>query len=67
VYKSPRDIVILTQIQKATELLKKTDKTVEEIATACGFSSVNYFMGRFFHEYKLTPREYRAEHASRGL
>ena len=37
------------------------DKTIEEIATECRFYTPNYFMGCFFHEYKMTPREYREE------
>lgn len=62
-YKSPRDLIRTSRIEKAAGMLKKTDKTIEEISTACGFYTPNYFMGSFFHRYKLTPREYREESA----
>ena len=60
-YKSPRELACLFSLQKAAEQLRTTDKTIEEIATECRFYTPNYFMGCFFHEYKMTPREYREE------
>jgi AraC-like DNA-binding protein len=60
-YKSPRRLVMLSRLQQAAALLRSTDKPVEEIARECGFHTPNFFMGSFFHQYKLTPREYREE------
>jgi AraC-like DNA-binding protein len=60
-YKSPRELARIVRIQKAADLLLSTDLTVEEISTQCGFHTPNYFMGCFFHEYKMTPKEFRKE------
>ena len=60
-YKSPRELARIVRIQKAADLLLSTDLTVEEISTQCGFYTPNYFMGCFFHEYKMTPKEFRKE------
>jgi AraC-like DNA-binding protein len=62
-YKSPRGLSRMYRLRRAAKLLRTTQKSVEEIATECGFYTPNYFMGNFFHEYKLTPREYREEHS----
>ena len=59
IYKSPRDLVVAYRLQQGAEMLLKTDKSVETIASECGFYTPNYFMGTFFHKYKMTPREYR--------
>lgn len=61
IYKSPRSMVRKVRLHKAAEMLATTTMTIEEISSACGFYTPNYFMGNFFHEHKLTPAEYRAE------
>lgn len=61
-YKSPREIALLLALQKGAELLSSTEMSVEQIANECRFHSPNYFMGSFFHAYKVTPREYREDH-----
>jgi len=40
-------------------MLKETDKTVTEIAFACGFNDSNYFTSRFHREIGTTPLKYR--------
>ena len=60
-YKSPRDLVLQIRLIKAGELLRTTEKTIGEVSDECGFDSPNYFMGCFFHHYKVTPQEYRDE------
>lgn len=60
-YKSPRELAQIVRIEKAAEMLLHTELTVEEISNQCGFYTPNYFMGCFFHKYKLTPKEYRNE------
>ncbi len=62
-YKSPRDLIRLIRLQKAEVMLRTTDKSIEEISLECGFYTPNYFIGNFFHQYKLTPKEYREENA----
>ena len=58
-YKSPRNLIMLLRLRKAAGLLKTTKMTVEEISVACQFHTPNYFLGNFFHLYKVTPNEYR--------
>lgn len=61
-HKSPRDMARQFRLEKAAELLRTTDMTVEQVSNECGFYTPNYFIGNFFHKYKRTPREYREEH-----
>ena len=58
-YKNPRELVMANRLHKGAELLVTTDMTVEQVAMECGFYTPNYFIGNFFHLYKLTPEEYR--------
>jgi len=60
-YKSPRKLILLIRLHKAADMLISTNKTIEKIADECGFYTPNYFIGSFFHEYKLTPGEFREE------
>lgn len=59
IYKSPRDLARITRLERAAKLLATTDKTIEQIAAECGFSTPNYLIGSFFRQYKMTPKEYR--------
>lgn len=49
------------RIEKARELLAKTDMTVTEISKECGYSSYNYFVRQFKMSVGVSPSEYRAE------
>lgn len=60
-YKSPRPLIMKMRLLKAADMLRNTDKSIEDIAKECQFYTPNYFMGSFFHQYKKTPLEYRAE------
>ncbi|MBR1485452.1 MAG: helix-turn-helix domain-containing protein, partial [Prevotella sp.] len=60
-YKSPRQLSIVTRLQDSIRLLTETDMSIEEIAQECGFYTPNYYIGNFFHKYKMTPGEYREE------
>ena len=62
--KSPRSLALLNQVHKGAELLTHTEDSIEQVAQECGFYTPNYFMGSFFHEYKQTPDEYRAQKRS---
>jgi transcriptional regulator GlxA family with amidase domain len=46
-------------LNKAKHLLLSTDKTVNEIAELCGFSSANYFGLIFKKKENLSPLTYR--------
>jgi AraC-like DNA-binding protein len=59
IYKSPRALARTLMIQKAAEMLKESDKSIEEIASDCHFMSPNYFIASFYHQYKQTPEQYR--------
>ena len=61
-YKSPRELSILIRLQHSQKLLAETDLSIEEVSHQAGFYTPNYFIGKFFHKYKVTPREYREEH-----
>lgn len=57
--KSPADLVRIIHVHKGADLLANSSMSVDEVASACGFYTPNYFIGSFFHEYKQTPQEYR--------
>ena len=60
-YKNPRELSKQVRLQRAKKMLGETELSIEEIADGCGFYTPNYFIGNFFHQYKLTPKEYREE------
>jgi len=60
-YKNPREMARVIKLHKAAELLRTSDKSIEQIAVECNFYTPNYFIGSFFHEYKMTPQEYREQ------
>lgn len=61
-HKSPKALACQFRLERASEMLLKTNKSVDEISAECGFHTPNYFMGCFFHRYKLTAKEYREEY-----
>lgn len=48
-----------TRINKAKQLLKKTDESIADIGYACGYSSSSNFRKYFTRLVGLSPREYR--------
>ncbi|MBR5527996.1 MAG: helix-turn-helix transcriptional regulator [Clostridia bacterium] len=56
---SPYNYLITTRIEKAAELIKKTDKTVMSIALECGFTSLTSFNKAFKKLVGITPMELR--------
>lgn len=63
IYKSPRALIRSMRIDQVGEMLRTTDKTIEEVASACGFVSPNYMIAKFYHKFHMTPGEYREEFA----
>lgn len=61
IHKSPRVLIQSIKIDEAAKLLSTTDMSVEEIAVECGFVSPNYMIAKFYHRFKMTPKEYREE------
>lgn len=56
---SPNAYLLRLRLCRAMRMLKETDKTVTEIAFACGFNDSNYFTSRFHREIGMTPLKYR--------
>ena len=60
--RSPIDHLMHVRIQKATELLRHTNRTITDIAFDCGFSDSNYFTRCFRKTLDQTPKVYRQLH-----
>lgn len=56
---SPIDFLNTYRLKVSASLLDTTDKTITEIAFACGFNHLSYFSKLFCAHYQCTPREYR--------
>lgn len=55
----PVDYINLIRIQRACELLKKTDKTMEEVAGIAGFSSISTFNRNFRKILNISPYQWK--------
>jgi AraC-like DNA-binding protein len=58
---TPNTYLTRYRIQKSCEMLKETDRTICEIAIACGFQSASYFTSIFRKEMGLVPQDYRKQ------
>jgi CheY-like chemotaxis protein/AraC-like DNA-binding protein len=56
---SANEIIRKTRLEKAKELLTKTDMTIGEICFKVGFASPSYFTKRFKEHTGVIPKEYR--------
>ncbi len=61
IFKSHRPLAKSMMLKKAVKLLTMTEKDLEQIAKECGFVSTNYFIGIFYHQYRMTPEIYRRQ------
>lgn len=59
--RSPIDHLMHVRIQKASELLRFTERSITDIAFDCGFQDSNYFTRCFRKVMNQTPREYRRQ------
>ena len=55
----PVDYINLIRIQCACELLKKTEKSMEEVAVASGFSSISSFNRNFKKILHISPYQWK--------
>ncbi len=55
---SPVDFIRSVKLEKAANLLERSDKTISEIAYETGFANPNYFTKVFKAKYQMTPSEY---------
>lgn len=60
--KSFRALIVEKRIRYGAELLRSTDKTVDEISILTSFSSVKSFGNEFAKKYGITPTQYRKKH-----
>lgn len=59
--RSPVETVRLARLDRAAVLLARTNISVSEVATACGFASPYHFSRRFKEAFGSPPRELRKE------
>jgi len=57
---SPVQFIISVRLQRASKLLKISDKTISEIAYEVGYSDQAYFSRVFKKEFGISPSEYRS-------
>ncbi|MEC0240073.1 AraC family transcriptional regulator [Paenibacillus dokdonensis] len=58
---TPNAYLTRYRIQKSCEMLKETNRSICEIAMACGFQSASYFSSIFRKQIGLVPQDYRKE------
>lgn len=56
---TPQDLLREARIKHACQLLRQSDKSISEVAYACGFSDPKYFSRCFKASTSLTPKEYK--------
>lgn len=56
------DLIMKLRMQRASELLKLQDYTIEDIALQVGYTTVSSFYRSFTKYYDCTPAEYRNKH-----
>jgi AraC-like DNA-binding protein len=56
---TPNTYLVRYRIQKSTEMLMETNRSISEIALNCGFQSASYFSSVFRNNTGLTPQNYR--------
>ena len=56
---TPLDLLREARIKHACQLLRQTDKTVSDIAYACGFTDPKYFGRCFKQSTGMSPSEYK--------
>lgn len=57
---SPNELMNLTRLKKAAELLVECDRKIYEIAENTGFTSQHHFARSFLKQFGMTPSEYQA-------
>jgi AraC family transcriptional regulator len=56
---SPHQYVIQQRLDRATELLKNTDRSIVDIAIQTGFASQSHLTTQFRKYRSITPKRYR--------
>lgn len=63
---TPIEYLNTYRLKLSRDLLAETEKSVSEIALACGFNHLSYFSRIFLRTFGATPSEFRVQ-AKRGL
>ena len=63
IHTPPIQYVKQYRLQQAAEMLRSTDKRVNEIGEECGFQEMSYFAKAFREQYDMTPTEFRKKSA----
>lgn len=60
---TPNDYITEARLNKAKDLLLRTNLQIYNIADQCGFNNVSYFSFLFKKSFRLTPVDYRNKHS----
>ena len=58
-YKSPQSMARVMRLLEVQNMLRNSNKSIEQIASDCHFESPNGMISSFYHQFKMTPRDYR--------
>lgn len=61
------ELLISVKLEKAKELLEKTNMCISEICSHIGYEADSYFIALFKRKYGFTPGQYRKEHRSKAV
>lgn len=57
--KTPIEALIEMRLDKACDLIAATDLSINEIAAACGYHTVSFFIATYKKRYGMTPQAHR--------
>ncbi len=57
---TPNNLIQILRLKKGAELLLTTDYRINEVAFIVGFNNPSYFSKCFFHQFKISPKEFVA-------
>ena len=60
--KTPIEVIKLSRVYRAAQLLKETTGNISEVAYTTGFKSVSHFSKTFKEEFRVTPSKYKRSH-----
>ena len=64
-YKGIIEDLIDFRVEKASDMLINTDKTINDIALECGYTSYSYFSKQFKTIKNISPAEYRKNNSKK--
>ena len=63
---TPNELIKVTRLKKAAELIVQGEMKIYEIAEAVGFKSQPYFSQSFSKQFNMTPSQYAKEYGKEG-